>query len=76
MDADAGLRILGTHEGRPCYAFVTRFGRTYTLMIYERHPSRGKAVGRRLVVREQLEIKELKALLRKIAPGRVVAFSY
>ena len=75
MDEDAGLRISGRYDGRSCYIFVTRFGRAYTAMVYAR-PSKGKTVGRRLAVMEHLEANELQPLLRKLVPGRVVAYSY
>jgi hypothetical protein len=75
MDADAGLRILGTYDGRSSYVFVTRFGPTYTAMVYEKLPG-ARAVGRRLEVMERLELKDLESLLKKLVPGRITAFSY
>jgi len=76
MDEDAGLRMSGRYAGRSCYIFVTRFGRAYTVMVYERPSGKGKTVGRRLAVMEHLEANELQPLLRKLVPGRVVAYSY
>ena len=76
MDADAGLRVLGRYNGRGCYVFVTRFGQTYTAMVYESLSDRRRSVGRRLAVMEPLGIKELQSLQRKLTPGQVIGFSY
>jgi len=76
MDEDAGLRVSGRYDGRSCFVFLTRFGTTYTAMVYGRPPGRGKTVGRRLAVMEHLEASELQPLLRKLVPGKVLAFSY
>ena len=76
MDADAGLRVLGRYKGQTCFAFVTRFGLTYTVMIYERLSGRGKIVGRRLAVIDCLGAEELQSLLKKLTSARVIAFSY
>ncbi len=76
MDADAGLRVDGRYEGHSCYVFVTRFGATYTAMVYERLFGEGRALGKRLAVEELSGIDELQALLSKLVHGRVVAFAY
>ena len=75
MDADAGLRVLGSFNGRSSYVFVTRFGPTYTAMVYEKLPGM-RTVGRRQAVMERLTLKDLESLLKKLVPGRVTAFSY
>jgi len=75
MDADAGLRVLGSYDGRSAYIFVTRFGPTYTAMVFERLPGK-RTVGRKLAVMERLGAKDLESLLKKLVPGRVIAYSY
>jgi len=74
MDADAGIRMSGRYAGRRCYAFVTRFGKRYTMMVYEK--GKGGAVGKRLASEEVGDLAGLKALLARIADGRVEAFAY
>jgi len=76
MDADAGIRIAGRFAGCSCYAFVTRFGSRYTVMVYERRPGRGGRLGRRLASEELEGAGGLKALLHEIASGRLEAFAY
>ncbi len=76
MDADAGLRIIGRYQGRNCYVFVTRFGATYTAMVYERLSGKSKFVGKRLAVEELSGIEGLKTLLGMLVQGRVTAFAY
>ena len=75
MDADAGLRVLASYDVRSSYVFVTRFGQTYTAMVYEKLPGT-RSVGRRLAVMERLELKDLESLLKKLVPGSITAFSY
>jgi hypothetical protein len=76
MDADAGLRVLCRHNGQNCYAFVTRFGSRYTVMVYERKAGKREVLGRRLAVEDLEGIKELEHRLREFLPGRVRAFAY
>ena len=75
MDADAGIRILGKYRGRSCYAFVTRFGPRYTMVVYERIGRRGR-MGRRIAAEEAEGIEALRPLLKGVAGARVVAFAY
>lgn len=76
MDADAGLRVLFRYNGQSCYAFVTRFGGQYTIMIYKRRAGRREELGRRLAVEELEGIKELESRLRELLPEKVRAFAY
>jgi hypothetical protein len=73
MDADAGLRILGRYNGRPCFAFVTRFGSRYTVIICSRLRA---GPGRPLASEEANGVEELKSVLKKVVHGRVSAFAY
>jgi hypothetical protein len=76
MDEDAGISIPGRYEGMRCYAFVTRFGALYTVMVYERKGARGERVGKRLAWEEVDSVEDLRAFLRKVAPNTVRAFAY
>ena len=76
MDADAGIRLSGKYQGRICYAFLSRFGPKYTVMVYERKPGREGGVGKRLASLELDSLEELKDFLRRIASGSVEAFAY
>jgi len=76
MDSDAGIRVAGRFAGRRCYAFVTRFGSRYTVMVYERKAGSEGGLGRRLASEELESVEGLKVLFRKIAPGRIEAFAY
>ena len=75
MDADAGIRMVGKYGGRTCYAFVSRFGSRYTVMVYERKGRRG-GVGKRIASEELGSLEELKSFLRKVASRKVEAFAY
>lgn len=76
MDADAGIRVSGSYEGRRCYAFVTRFGSLYTLMVYEQRAGKRGGLGRRLVSEDIKGVEGLRTLLRKVVTGRFQAFAY
>ena len=76
MDADGGIRLSGKYEGESCYAFVTRFGSRFTVMIYEKKRGKLGRPGRRLMSEEVGGVDELKAILRKVAPRKVLAYAY
>lgn len=75
MDSDAGLRVVGRYGKRACYCFVTRFGGTFTVMIYRRS-SRRRGPGRLMASLESTDIAQLRRLLREIAGERVRAYLY
>jgi hypothetical protein len=76
MDADAGIRMSGLYAGRRCYAFVSRFGPRYTVMVYEKRGGRRDGLGKRLESQELDGPEALMAFLRKIISGKVEAFAY
>ncbi len=76
MDADAGIRIAGTYAGRKCYAFVTRFGARYTVMVYEKKAGRKDGLGRRLASQELGGPEGLMMFLREVVSRKVEAFAY
>jgi hypothetical protein len=74
MDADAGIRISGRYRGVRCYAFVSRFGQRYTVMVYEKGATGG--VGKRLASEELEGLEGLRAFLGKIVSSKLEAFAY
>ena len=76
MDADAGIRLRGRYAGRSCYAFVSRFGGKYTVMVYARRAGRRDGLGKRLASEELEGIGGLKSFLKKVVSGDVEAFAY
>lgn len=76
LDSDAGIRIAGSYMKRPCFAFVTRFVRSYTVMIYERNSRRAPSVGERILSREFTSLNELDGFLQKIASKKLDAHVY
>ena len=76
MDADAGIRVVGRFGGRRCYAFVSRFGPRYTVMVYERRSGRKDGLGKRLATEEVAGTDQLKGFLKGIVTGKVEAYAY
>jgi len=75
LDEDSGVRLIGERNGRKCLVFVTRFGRSFTMMTYSMVGKTG-APGRRLGVVEFDGAEEVVAALRRAAPGRIRAYVY
>ena len=75
LDADAGVRILGRYLRRPCYAFVTRFVGSYTVMVYERN-EKIPTPGKRIISKEFATAEELERFLHGIVPARFEAYVY
>ncbi|MDV3292992.1 MAG: hypothetical protein LYZ70_01835 [Nitrososphaerales archaeon] len=76
MDADSGIRVVGKYAGRKCYAFVSRSGSRYAVMIYEIKAGKGRLPGKRLVSDEVEGVESLRRLLKKVIGGRVEAYAY
>jgi len=76
LDADAGVRIVGSYLKSPCFAFVTRFAGRYTVMVYERRGGRYPAVGENLISREFESLGELYGFLSEITTTKVDAYVY
>jgi len=76
LDSDAGIRVAGSHLNRPCFAFVTRFVGTYTVMVYERKGRKAPWVGRRVLSREFETSKELERFLQAFTQKGVEAYVY
>jgi hypothetical protein len=76
LDGDAGVRVAGMLDGARCFAFVTRFQRTYTVAVYSVRKGAVRAPGRRLASKEFAELADVVAFLRSIAVPRVEAYAY
>jgi hypothetical protein len=74
IDQDAGLRLLGRTEAGRVLVFVTRFGRTYTMMSYS--VTKGGAPAKRLETAEFQSPGEVERALKKVVKGRVRAWVY
>jgi len=76
LDSDSGVRVVGSYFKRECFAFLTRSGGVYTVMIYERKDRRAPALGARILLREFKSVDYLEGFLRQIARKEVKAFVY
>ena len=75
LDEDSGIRLIGERHGRKCLVFVTRFGESFTMMMYSVVRKTG-APGRRLGVMEFDDIDAVAAELLIVAPDRIRAYIY
>ena len=76
LDSDSGVRVVGSYFKRECFAFLTRSGGVYTVMIYERKDRRATALGARILSREFKSVGHLGGFLRLIARKEVEAYVY
>ncbi len=76
LDGDAGVRVVGRYGGKKCFAFVTRFGGRYTVLVYQAEGNGGRTPGRRLESRELERVEEVVAFLKEISVPGVEAYVY
>ncbi len=76
LDGDAGVRLVGRFEGRRCLAFITRFGSTYTVLVYSAKGTTNPSPGAKVASKESDDVKELVRYLEPIAGAKVDAYSY
>ena len=76
LDSDAGVRIVGYYLKRRCFAFVTRFVGSYTVMVHERMGRRAPIAGKRILSREFGSPEDLDEFLQGITQKGVDAFLY
>jgi len=76
LDSDSGVRIVGSYQKRKCFAFVTRSGGVYTVMIYERKGRRTLALGTRILSREVKSVDSLREFLRHVGQKEIDAYVY
>jgi hypothetical protein len=76
LDSDSGVRIVGSYHKRKCFAFVTRSGGVYTVMIYERKGRKAPALGERILSREVKSVGDLRDFLGQLGQKEVDAYVY
>src|SRR5712664_1136863 len=76
LDSDSGIRVVGSYLKRECFAFLTRSGGVYTVMIYERKGRKAPALGARILSREFKSVDELGGFLRQVARKPIDAYVY
>jgi len=76
LDSDSGVRIIGSYHERKCFAFVTRSGGVYTVMIYERKGRKTPALGARIFSREVKSEDDLREFLGQIGQKEMDAYVY
>src|SRR5713226_4357740 len=76
LDFDSGVRIVGSYRKRKCFAFVTRSGGVYTVMIYERKGRKAPALGARILWKEIKSLDDLREFLGRIGQKEIGAYVY
>lgn len=76
MDSDSGVRVVGSYLKSECFAFLTRSGGVYTVMIYERKGRRAPALGKRILSREFKSMDDLRGFLGQVAQKQMDAYVY
>jgi len=76
LDSDSGVRIIGSYQERKCFAFVTRSGGVYTVMIYERKGRKTPALGARILSKEINSVDNLRKFLGHIGRKEIDAYVY
>ena len=76
LDSDSGVRIIGSYHKRKCFAFVTRSGGVYTVMIYERKGRKTPALGARILSREVKSVDHLREVVGQIGQEEMDAYVY
>lgn len=76
LDGDAGVRVEGRCGYRKCFAFVTRFGKTYTAMVYSAKRRTARPPGSKLAWKEFTDLDDVMAFLTSLATPRVDAYVY
>jgi hypothetical protein len=76
LDSDSGVRIVGSYQKRKCFAFVTRSGGVYTVMIYEMKGRKTPALGARILSKEINSVNDLRQFLGQIGQKEMDAYVY
>jgi hypothetical protein len=76
LDSDSGVRVVGSYLKRKCFAFITRSGGVYTVMIYERKGGRAPALGARILSREVKSVDDLREFLGLVGQREMDAYVY
>jgi hypothetical protein len=76
LDGDAGMRLRGTFGGMSCLAFVSRFGRTYTVVVCAAKGRSGHPPGKVLASKEFTEVDQTMVFLTALTGPRMEAHVY
>jgi len=76
LDADSGIRVVGRYGKAKCFGFITRFGDSFTILIYQAKGPRDGTPGRLLASKEMRGTAELAKLLGEMTKGGVNAYVY
>ena len=76
LDSDSGVRVVGSYQNRKCFAFVTRSGGVYTVMIYERQGRKTPELGARILSKETNSVDDLRQFLGHIGQKEIEAYVY
>jgi hypothetical protein len=76
LDPDSGVRIIGSYHRRKCFAFVTRSGDVYTIMIYERKGRNAPILGARFLSKEVKSLADLREFIVKLGQKELDAYVY
>jgi len=76
LDSDSGVRVVGSYLKKECFAFLTRSGGVYTVMMYERKGRKAAALGARILSREFKSVDDLGGFLKQIAQKQMDAYVY
>jgi hypothetical protein len=76
LDSDSGVRIVGSYQKRKCFAFVTRSGGVYAVMIYEKKGRKALTLGARILSREIKSVDDLREFLGQIVQKEMDAYVY
>ena len=76
LDSDAGVRLLGTYEGRRCLVFVSRTPQGFAAIVCSAVGGSSPVPGRRLIASEFKGDRDLQVFLRKLSGEKTRAFVY
>jgi hypothetical protein len=77
LDLDAGIRVIGRHQGRQCFAFVTRSVKGHTVMVYGmKREGKESIPEKRLLTKDFADASEAAEFLSHLASKPFQAFVY
>ena len=76
LDSDSGIRVVGSYHQQKCFAFVTRSGCVYTVMIYERKGRNTLTLGARILSKEVKSVDDLLEFLGRTGQKEMDAYVY
>src|SRR5438093_11264481 len=76
LDSDSGVRVVGSYLKKECFAFLTRSGGVYTVIIYERKGGKAPALGARILSRELKSVDDTGEFLKQVVQKQMDAYVY